>query len=474
MNERDGARVDTAAHDRLRARFGGELVRRDDHGWDEARSLWNALIDKQPALIARCTSVEDVVAAVEFARESGLRVSVRGGGHGVAGTALVDGGVVVDLSPMKAIEVDPDGRTARAEGGATLGDLDAATQAYGLAAPLGVVSETGIAGLTLGGGIGWLRRRHGLAADNLLSVELVTADGSRIRASESENADLFWALRGGGAGLGVVTAFEYRLHPVGPEVMFCFVLYPGERALEVLRFADELTRDAPDAVSPVGVLGRVPDADPFPVEAHGRPYVAFLAMYAGDADEGERVLAPLRTLGDPIADLSGRMPYVEAQKVLDEDYPDGGRYYWKSADLDELSDDVLEIVVEHAAAAPSPHSTVDVWFHGGAMDRMDASATAFGRRSAYLVGVEANWHEGDDAANVAWARGAVESLQPFSGGAAYLNFPGLYEEGETLLRDSHGDENYERLLAIRGAYDPDGLFARPGVDSATRPRVAPA
>jgi FAD/FMN-containing dehydrogenase len=431
-----------------------------DQAYDEACALWNGLIDKRPAVIARASTSADVIDAVNHARENGLRVTARGGGHGVAGNALSDGGLVVDLSAMKGIEVDAAAKTARAESGVTLGELDTATQAHGLATPLGVVSQTGIAGLTLGGGIGWLRRKHGLSADNVLSFEVVTADGRLVTASASENADLYWGLRGGGAGLGVVTSFEYRLHEVGPEVMFAFVLYPGERAHELLRFQEAYMAEAPDDVSPLPFLGRVPHADDFPAESHGKPYIALLALFAGDVAEGERVLAPLRELGEPIADFSGPMPYTEAQTVLDADYPDGWFYYWKSANLERLDDEAIARLVAHNEAAPSHHSTIDIWYHGGAMGRVDREATAFGERPAYLIGVEANWEERAEAdANIAWARATVDDLAPFSTGGAYLNFPGLFEEGEQLKRASHGDRNYERLEALRREYDPSGLFA---------------
>jgi FAD/FMN-containing dehydrogenase len=457
-----GTAVDQAALDGLAAQFEGELLRPGDAGYREGRALWNGLIDKRPALIARASGPSDVVGALAFARDQGLAVAVRGGGHGVAGNALAEGGVVIDLSGLKAIEVDPGARVARAGAGVTLGELDAATQEHGLAAPLGVVSETGIAGLTLGGGIGWLRRKHGLAADNLVSAEVVTGDGRIVTASEHEHADLLWALRGGGGTAGIVTSFEYRLHLVGPEITFAFVVYPGDRAVEVLRFVDEYTSGAPEAVSPLAVVGHVPDADVFPSERHGHPYVAVLAAFAGEPEEGDRVVAPLRELGDPIVDLSGRMRYTEAQQILDEDYPDGGRYYWKSADLDRLDDGISELLAGWAAKAPSGHSTVDIWFNGGAMGRVGPEETAFGRRPPYLVGVEANWHEGDDDANVAWARGTVESLLPFSGGGAYLNFPGFYEEGEDMLEASYGAANLERLRSVKRTYDPDGMLPLPG------------
>jgi FAD/FMN-containing dehydrogenase len=452
-----GTGLDGAAVEALRSRLQGEVVRPGDAGYDEARAVWNGLIDRRPALVVRVSRTEDVVEALAFARDHGLRVSVRGGGHNVAGTAVRDGALVVDLSALKDVEVDVEARTARAGGGATLGDVDAATQAFGLAAPLGVVSETGIAGLTLGGGIGWLRRKHGLASDNLVSLEVVTPAGDVVTASESENPDLFWALRGGG-GLGVVTSFEYRLHPVGPEVMVCFVLYPAARAAEVLRFVDEHTASS-DELSPLAFLGFVPAGEAFPESAHGLPFVAVVALHPGSVADGTAALAPLRELGDPIVDLSAAMPYVEAQKLLDEDYPDGLRYYWKSVALDELGDDAVERLQAHAAAAPSQHSTIDVWYHGGAMSGVDAEATAFGPRPRYLVGVEANWDEGDDAANIAWARETVAELERFSTGGSYLNFPGFFEEGDDLVRSAHGERNYARLQEIRARLDPANLFA---------------
>jgi FAD/FMN-containing dehydrogenase len=449
--------------DVLGARIDGDVLAVGDAGYDGARALWNGMIDRRPALVVQPAGSGDVAEAIRFAREHGLTVTARGGGHGVAGNALTDGGLVVDLRRLNGIEVDLAARTVRAGGGVTLGELDAATQEHGLATPLGVVTKTGIAGLTLSGGIGWLRRKHGLACDNLVSLEVVTANGSVVTASEDENPELFWALRGGGGSFGVVTSFEYRLHPVGPEVALAFVLYPGERGPEVLRAIDEYTRDAPEEVSPLAFLGRVPHADAFPAEAHGLPYVAVAAVHPGDPREGERVLAPLRSLGDPIADLSDTMVFTEAQGMLDEDYPDGWRYYWKSVDLDELRDDVLARITAHAASMPSHHSTVDVWFHGGAMTRVEPEATAFGRRAEYLIGIEANWEPGHpDDENVAWAREAVDDLRRFSDGGSYLNFPGFFEEGDDLLRASYGERNYERLVALKTELDSENVLGGPG------------
>ena len=443
----------------LQSQLRGELIRPGDESYDEARKVWNGMIDKKPALISRCASVDDVVASVNFARENEILLAVRGGGHNVAGTAVVDGGLVVDLSAMKGVHVDPERRTVRAEGGVTIGELDEETQKFGLATPMGVVSETGIAGLTLGGGLGWLRRKYGLSSDNLVSVDIVTADGRYLTTSETENPDLFWGIRGGGGNFGVVTSFEYRLYPVGPEVMFCFVLYPGDRAKEVLRFCEEYVAQAPDEVSPLGVLGQVPHAEIFPKEWHGKPYAAILAMYSGSVEEGERVLKPLRELGDPIADLSEPMPYTDAQKLLDEDYPEGGRYYWKSVNVNGLGDEEIERLMVHAETAPSDHSTIDVWYQGGAMNRLGAEETAFGDRSApYLLGIEGNWEEPhEDEPNVAWVRECVADMRRFSDGGMYLNFPGFLEEGQEMMRDAYG-ENYERLVALKNEHDPTNFF----------------
>jgi FAD/FMN-containing dehydrogenase len=452
--------LDEGEVEQFASRLRGELLRSGDAEYEEARQLWNGVIDRRPALIVRSAEVGDVIDSVDFARENDLLVAVRGGGHNVAGTASADGGLVIDLSAMKEIEVDPERRTVRAGAGVTIGELDEETQKHGMATPMGLVSETGIAGLTLGGGIGHLRRKHGLSSDNLVSVDVVTADGRFLTASEEENEDLFWAIRGGGGNFGVVTSFEYRLHPVGPEVMCTFVLYPGDRATEVLRFGEEYMANAPDEVSPLSVLGRVPRVEDFPEEWHGEQYVAFLAVYAGPVEEGEQALRPLRELGDPIVDFSGPMPYTEVQKLLDEDYPDGWRYYWKSVNVGGLRDEVIEALIEHAEAAPSDHSTIDVWFQGGAMGRVGAGESAFGDRSApILLGIEANWEREpeEDEANIAWARACYSGMRRFSDGGVYLNFPGFLEEGEGLMRDAYG-ENYERLIEIKDKYDPANLF----------------
>ncbi|MEO3763721.1 FAD-binding oxidoreductase [Streptomyces sp. B8F3] len=460
-SERRGAESDVPSSlvEAFASRLGGQLIRPGDPGYEPAREVWNGAIDRRPALVARCAGDEDVVAAVDFARDNGMPVAVRGGGHGVAGHAVCDGGLVIDLSAMRGVDVDPGGRRAVAQGGCTLGDVDRETQRHGLATPLGVVTKTGIAGLTLSGGMGWLRRKHGLSCDNLLSVRIVTADGRILVADENQHQDLFWAVRGGGGNFGVVTSFEYRLHPVGPEVFVCFVFYPAARTGEVLRACERYLSRRPDDFAPIGLLGKVPEAEDFPPESHGKDFAALLAPYPGDPAEGERLLRPLREITDPILDLSGTMPFTKAQAIVDEEYPDGWRYYWKSLNVPALSDELIERLAGHAAAAPSPQSTIDVWYQGGAMARVGEEETAFANRAApYLLGIEANWEaEADSAENVTWVRDTFADLRQFSAGGVYLNFPGFLEEGEQLLREGYG-RNYERLSAVKAEYDPANLF----------------
>ena len=439
----------------------GELVRPGDDHYDEARAVWNGLINKRPALVARCARTADVIAAVTFARDQGLLLSVRGGGHSVAGHGTNDGGLVIDLSPMNKVDVNPETRTVRVGGGAMLGDLDRATQVHGLAVPAGVVSETGVAGLTLGGGFGWLRNKYGLTLDNLLSAEVVTADGRLLTASETENADLFWGLRGGGGNFGIVTTFEFQAYPLGPEVFFTFVLHHGERAREGIRFYRDFSAKAADEISTLAVLGQVPpDAEIFPEAIHGLPFVGYVGLYAGPADEGERAMQALRDFGQPLVDLSGRMTYVEAQQMYDEDYPAHElRYYWKSLNLESLSDEAIERMVELAQSQPSPLTTTDIWHVGGAVRRVSDEATAFhGRHVPFLFNVEANWADpADDEGNISWAREYVEAMREFSDGSRYLNFAGFQEEGDGMMRDAFGAK-YQRLASLKQKYDPTNLF----------------
>jgi FAD/FMN-containing dehydrogenase len=412
-----------------------------------------------PALIVRPAGTDEVIEAVRFARAHRLPLSVRGGGHNVAGTALCDGGLAIDLSNMRGVRVDAEARVARAEGGAKLGDVDRATQAHGLATPLGVVSRTGVAGLTLHGGLGFLTRKHGLSCDNLIAAEVVTADGRLVRADASQNTDLLWALRGGGGNFGVVTALEFRLHPIGPDVFLFLVMYPAAEALTVLAAFREFMATAPDEVMGLGILWNTPEADPLPEHARNVPAVILVGAHCGAVADGERAVKPLRRLATPLADLSGPMPFLDVQQLFDPDYPDGRRYYWKSIYLSGLGDDVIGALARHARARPSSLNSIDVWALGGALRREPAGGSAFSKRDApFLLGIEANWDDpAADDANVGWAREVYADMGRFSAGGLYLNFPGFMEEGPDLLRATYGP-SWDRLRAVKAAYDPENLF----------------
>ncbi|WP_368409171.1 FAD-binding oxidoreductase [Halocatena marina] len=437
----------------------GSVIRPEDVKYDEARTVWNGMIDRHPALIVQCSGSADVITTVNFARANGIPIAVRGGGHNVAGSAVRDDGLVIDLSEMTGVRVDPNERTAWVQAGATWADLDHETQAFGLATPGGVVSETGIAGLTLGGGLGHLRCKYGLSCDSLRSVEVVTADGEFLTASSVEHSELFWGLRGGGGNFGVVTAFEYGLYPVGPEVATCLVFYPGDQLSECLRVFREFVASAPEEISILAFSGVMPDEELFPADAVDDLKVGFLACYSGPAEAGERALLPLREITEPIADFSGTMPYIDFQQILDEDYPDGMRYYWKSIYLDGLSDTTIDRIEYWTDAAPSPLSTIDVWQLGGAITDTDIEESAFaGRHAPFLLGVEANWEEpGHDDANVRWVRDCLDDMRQFSDGSVYLNFPGFMEEGDAMMRTTFGP-TYERLVELKDEYDPTNLF----------------
>ncbi len=434
--------------------------RSEDAAYDDARAVWNGMIDKRPGLIAQCRGVGDVISAVNFARENDLLVAVRGGGHNVAGTAVCDDGLVIDLSEMRGVWVDPSDRTAWVQAGATWADVDHETQSFGLATPGGVVSETGVAGLTLGGGIGHLRCKYGLTCDNLASVDLVTADGDFLTASEDEHAELFWGLRGGGGNFGVVTGFEFDLHPVGPEVATCVVFYPGDRMAECLRAYRKYVASAPDEISTLTMSGVMPQEELFPTDAVNDLKIGIVGCYAGPVEKGEHALAPLRKIDEPVADFSGPMPYVEFQQLFDEDYPDGMRYYWKSLYLDDLSESAIDRIAYWSDVAPSPLSTVDIWQLGGAVAQVDIENSAFaGRHAPFLLGVEANWERPkDDDANVEWVRDCLDDMRQFSDGSVYLNFPGFLEEGDDMMRATFGP-TYERLVVLKDEYDPTNLFS---------------
>lgn len=458
---RDGGEraIPRSAVAELAARLAGELLTARSDGYEDARLVWNGMIDRRPALVVRPLGTADVRDAVNFAREHDLLLAVRGGGHNVAGMSTCDGGIVIDLGLMRAVHVDPDRRRAWVQGGALLGDLDRETQLHGLATPAGVVSDTGVAGLTLGGGLGWLMRKYGLTCDNLVSAEVVTAGGEVVRAGEDENADLLWGLRGGGGNFGVVTTFEFALHPVGPEIALCFVLYPYAEAATVLRFYRDWGAEAPDKISSIAFLGSVPVTDAYPAAIHGQPFVAVMACHCGPVDEGERALQPLRTITRPLLDMSGPTPYVAMQRALDEDYPAHAlRYYWKSTFVDGLPDEAIDRLVELGAQMPSALSTIDIWCLGGAVARASGDAGAFGGRSAaFGVNPEANWtRPEDDEANIEWARECWRDMRRFSSGGVYLNFPGFYEEGAATMRATFGGK-YDRLVALKARYDPTNL-----------------
>ncbi len=438
--------------------FEGEVLGPDDPGYEGARKIWNGMIDRRPAVIARCRSSADVVAAIRFGRIEGLTLAVRSGGHGVAGYAICDGGLVIDLSPMRAIRVDPERRVASAEGGVLWGEFDAATQAHALATTGGVVTHTGIAGLTLGGGIGWLMRKHGLSCDNLLGVELVTADGEIVRADEKENTDLLWAVRGGGGNFGVVTSFEYLLHPLEPTVLAGLILHPASSAVQALRFYRDFIADAPDELAVYLSLRTAPALPIIPAHLQGKPVVGFVVCYAGAVAEGERVLQPLRRFGPPAADLLAPKAYMTHQSTFDPTVPHGMHYYWKSHYLAPLSDSAIGALVEHAWTKRSPHSYTIVFHMGGAVRRVADMATAFtGRDAEHAININAEWLGPDDPnQDTGWAQKMFAAMQPFGTGGVYVNFLG--NEGEERVRSAYGAEKYEQLARLKATYDPENVF----------------
>jgi len=439
--------------------FRGRLIGPGHGDYDAARAVWNGVIDRRPRLIARCIGAGDVVAAVRFARDHDLEIAVRGGGHNVAGTAVCDDGIVIDLSAMRGVHVDPTARTAWVQGGALWGDVDHETQAHGLATPGGIVSHTGVAGLTLGGGIGWLMRKHGLTVDNLLAVEVVTASGERLRASEDEHPDLFWALKGGGGNFGVVTSFEFRLHPVGPTVLAGPILWDASDAAEVLRFYRDFIRDAPDELGTVVRFGTAPPFPVIPEHLHWRPVMMLGSCYAGPIEEGERLLRPLRACRPPLLDLVGPKPYTGLQSTLDPTVPHGWHYYWKATHLPELSDDLVDAVAEHAFAFSSPRSHVALFHMKGAVSRVPEEATAFGHRQAtHAITINAAWRPGEDFGerDTAWSRAFFAALGRFREGV-YVNFLDA-DEGPARVREAYGDAIYDRLVAVKTRYDPDNVF----------------
>jgi FAD/FMN-containing dehydrogenase len=456
----------------LRKKLRGPVIQPGDPDYDAARLIWNGMFDKRPALIARCSGVADVIDAVNFAREHRLVTAVRCGGHNSAGSGSCEGGILIDLSQMKAIRIDPRQRTAHVQGGATWGDFDREAQAFGLATPGGVFSATGVGGLTLAGGLGWLRGKHGLSLDNLLAADIVTASGEVVRASETENADLFWGIRGGGGNFGVVTGFEFRLHPMGPTVMFLAPVYRAEDAPGVMRGWRDFMASAPDEIGGSLVeFSTIPHSADYPQETWGARVMVVAGVWAGPAEEGERALLPLRGLAKPLLDFSGRMRYCEVQKLYDGLFPKGvHRAYFKSVYLNGLTDAMIDEIAPRAANRPSELTLCSVWYLGGAVARIPADATAFGPRDMrYMLSIDSMWEDpAEDARNLAWSRAFWNDMKHHSRGRAYLNFAGLGEEGEELVRTSYGPANYERLVALKTKYDPTNLFR---LNQNIRPRV---
>jgi hypothetical protein len=435
----------------------GRLVRSTDPGYDEARAIYNAMIDRRPALIVRCAGVADVIQAVSFARRNGLVLAVRGGGHNVSGNAVCEGGVVVDLSPMKGMWVDPEQRTARVEAGLTWAEVNHELQAFGLGATGGVIGTTGVPGLTLGGGLGWLVRKHGLACDNLLSIDVVTADGKVVRASETENADLFWGMRGGGGNFGIATSFEFRVHAAG-VVLAGLLAYPIESAGEFLQAWRDFEATAPEEWTGGTVLLTAPPAPFVPEEFHGRQVVGLAGVYSGPIEQGEALLQPLREFGQPVVDLIQPMPYSAAQTMIDALYPTGFQNYWKAQFLPGISDELIDTMLAHFADVPSPMTSVVLEHNGdGAVNRVDDDATAFGYRDhSYILIIMSLWPDpADSDRNIAWTRGLYEALRPFTRPGVYVNYLG--EEGEDRVKEAYGNK-YRRLVALKNKYDPTNFF----------------
>jgi FAD/FMN-containing dehydrogenase len=473
--------------------FRGVLITPDHDEYDDARAVWNGAVDRRPRLIARCTGTADVAAAVRFARDSGLEIAVRGGGHNVAGTAVCDDGIVIDLSSMRAVSIDLATSTAFVQGGALWGDVDHESQAHGLATTGGIIGHTGVGGVSLGGGIGWLMRKHGLTVDNLVEAEVVTASGDIVRASADDHPDLFWALRGGGGNFGVVSTFRFSLHPIGPTVTAGAVFWPADDTADVLRCYRDFVADAPDELGTVVRLGTVPPLPAVDAGLHFRPAIAVSCCYAGPVAAGERAVRALRRFGTPLVDLVGPTSYVDHQAGLDDTVPHGWHYYWKGTGLSDLSDSVIDILAEHAYGATSPRSYSAMFHLGGAVARLPRGATAYpGRQVEHHLVIDAAWlPEQDDtvgSADTAWARGFLGALDAHRVGV-YVNF--LDSDDDTRrVREAYGDATYRRLVDVKATYDPDNVFrnnknipppqrdggraaARPDPRSSSRPEDQP-
>jgi len=451
--------LDNVLIDSLQERSRGEIIRPSDTGYGEARTIWNAMIDRYPALIVRSTSSDDVIEAVNFARDNDLLLSVRGSGHNVAGMAVGDGGLMIDLSLMKDIHIDLEGGVASAQPGVVFGEMDRATQPYGLAAPGGIVSETGIAGLTLGGGFGWLTRKYGFTCDNLVSAQVVTAKGELLTANASENSDLFWGIRGGGGNFGIVTSFEYKLQPIGPEVLAGMAIYSLDAAGDVLRFFRDFTASTPDELGALAVFLLAPPAPFLPQELHGKPVLAIIVCYVGDVEEGERVVQPLRDFGRQVFDGIMPKPFAAHNTSLDAGQPTGMHYYWKSEYATEIANDAIDTLVASAANMTSPYSRLGVFQLGGAIKRYDEQAMAVSHRNAeYVFAINTGWADPQDTEKqVQWTRDLWTAMRPFSLGGVYVNFLSD-DDGEDRVRAAYGATKFDRLVQLKSKYDPQNLF----------------
>jgi FAD/FMN-containing dehydrogenase len=449
--------LESDAIEAFRQTLRGNVCLAEEPGYDEARTIWNAMIDRRPGAVVRCKGAADIIRAVRFARQYGLLVAVRGGGHNIAGNAVCDGGLLIDLSLMRSVRVDAFHRTARVDPGATLGDFDKEAQAFRLATPLGINSTTGVAGLTLGGGFGWLSRKFGLAADNLISADVVTAEGELVRASIAENTDLFWALRGGGANFGVVSSFEFRLHPVGPMVLAGLIIHPFARAKELLAGYRDVAAKAPDELTVWVVLRQAPPLPFLPAEVHGKEIVAFAVCYAGDENEGKRALEPLRALGEPIADVIGMQPFATWQTAFDPLLTPGAYNYWKSHNFVELKDGLLDTLVSQTTSLPTGECEIFIGQLGGATSRVAIDATVFPHRDAkFVMNVHTRWRDpADEQRSISWARQLFAETASHATGGVYVNF--MPEDETDRVAGAYGP-NYARLAALKAKYDPGNLF----------------
>jgi FAD/FMN-containing dehydrogenase len=453
----DRTTLDETAVAELAASFRGEVVAPADEGYHEHRKVWNGSIDRYPALIARCAGVADVRDAVRFGREHELLVAVRGGGHSFPGLSVCDDGMVIDLGAMKGIRVDPETQIVRVQAGVLLGELDRETQAFGLAVPSGIVTHTGVAGLTLGGGIGWIMRKYGLSIDSLIGVDVVTADGEFVRASADENPDLFWGVRGGGGNFGIVTEFEFRAYPLGPEVMAGPVFWSMNDAPEVLRFYRDWIADCPDELMTIVVQRKAPPLPTVPPDLVGQLVIAVTACYAGSVEDGERVIRPLKEFGNPVLDLCMPKPYLAHQRMFDPAFRHGCWYYVRSCDVAALDDDVVDIVAEYGQKITSPITSIALWQMGGAVSRVGENDTAFhGRNAGHTFNINGNSETADGFEEERqWARDYWTALAPYHT-SVYVNF--LMEEGDERVRHAYGAEKYDRLAALKREYDPTNFF----------------